>query len=145
MKISRKLCSTNGKPSSIAELHQVVLTIFGFQEFLLKLIYCIWPFVEEDIIRNSWDVLRSKIRKGTNASNCMIKFFALICVWYVFAPTWEVLVTLRTFWNGRRGPSAAQYDITCHRIRVSPFRLKNFFAYKRNKANLDPFHMCFTI
>ncbi len=30
-------------------------------------------------------------------------------------------------------------------IRVSPFRLKKFFAYKRNKANLDPFHMCFTI
>jgi hypothetical protein len=30
-------------------------------------------------------------------------------------------------------------------LRVSPFRLKNFFAYKRNKANLDPFHMCFTI
>ncbi len=29
--------------------------------------------------------------------------------------------------------------------RVSPFRLKIFFAYKRNKANLDPFHMCFTI
>jgi hypothetical protein len=29
--------------------------------------------------------------------------------------------------------------------RVSPFRLKNCFAYKRNKANLDPFHMCFTI
>jgi hypothetical protein len=29
--------------------------------------------------------------------------------------------------------------------RVSPFRLKKFFAYKRNKANLDPFHMCFTI
>ncbi len=29
--------------------------------------------------------------------------------------------------------------------RVSPFRLKNFFAYKRNKANLDPFHLCFTI
>jgi hypothetical protein len=29
--------------------------------------------------------------------------------------------------------------------RVSPFRLKNLFAYKRNKANLDPFHMCFTI
>ncbi len=31
------------------------------------------------------------------------------------------------------------------RHRVRPFRLKNFFAYKRNKANLDPFHMCFTI
>ncbi len=30
-------------------------------------------------------------------------------------------------------------------IRVSPFRLKNFFAYKRKKANLDPFHLCFTI
>ena len=29
--------------------------------------------------------------------------------------------------------------------RVSPFRLKIFFAYKRNKANLDPFHLCFTI
>jgi hypothetical protein len=29
--------------------------------------------------------------------------------------------------------------------RVSPFRLKFFFAYKRNEANLDPFHMCFTI
>ena len=29
--------------------------------------------------------------------------------------------------------------------RVSPFRLKKIFAYKRNKANLDPFHMCFTI
>jgi hypothetical protein len=29
--------------------------------------------------------------------------------------------------------------------RVRPFRLKKFFAYKRNKANLDPFHMCFTI
>jgi hypothetical protein len=29
--------------------------------------------------------------------------------------------------------------------RVSPFRLKNLFAYKRNKANLDSFHMCFTI
>ncbi len=28
---------------------------------------------------------------------------------------------------------------------VSPCRLKIFFAYKRNKANLDPFHMCFTI
>ncbi len=28
---------------------------------------------------------------------------------------------------------------------MSPFRLKNYFAYKRNKANLDPFHMCFTI
>jgi hypothetical protein len=28
---------------------------------------------------------------------------------------------------------------------VSPFRLKKIFAYKRNKANLDPFHMCFTI
>ncbi len=31
------------------------------------------------------------------------------------------------------------------RTRVRPFRLKIFFAYKRNKANLDPFHMCFTI
>ena len=31
------------------------------------------------------------------------------------------------------------------RIRVRPFRLKIFFAYKRNTANLDPFHMCFTI
>ncbi len=30
-------------------------------------------------------------------------------------------------------------------ISVSPFRLKNFFTYKGNKANLDPFHMCFTI
>ncbi len=29
--------------------------------------------------------------------------------------------------------------------RVSPFRLKICFAYKRNKANLDPFHLCFTI
>ncbi len=29
--------------------------------------------------------------------------------------------------------------------RVSPFRLKKIFACKRNKANLDPFHMCFTI
>ncbi len=29
--------------------------------------------------------------------------------------------------------------------RVSPFRLNFFFAYKRNKANLDPFHLCFTI
>jgi hypothetical protein len=29
--------------------------------------------------------------------------------------------------------------------RVRPFRLKKIFAYKRNKANLDPFHMCFTI
>ncbi len=29
--------------------------------------------------------------------------------------------------------------------RVRPFRLKIFFTYKRNKANLDPFHMCFTI
>jgi hypothetical protein len=28
---------------------------------------------------------------------------------------------------------------------VSPFRLKKIFAYKRNKANLDPFHLCFTI
>ena len=31
------------------------------------------------------------------------------------------------------------------RTRVRPFRLKIFFAYKRNKANLDPVHMCFTI
>jgi hypothetical protein len=31
------------------------------------------------------------------------------------------------------------------RSRVSPFRFKKIFAYKRNKANLDPFHMCFTI
>jgi hypothetical protein len=31
------------------------------------------------------------------------------------------------------------------RDRVSPYRLKKIFAYKRNKANLDPFHMCFTI
>jgi hypothetical protein len=37
-----------------------------------------------------------------------------------------------------------QYGI-CIPYRVSPFRLKNFFAYKRNKANLDPFHLCFTI
>jgi hypothetical protein len=29
--------------------------------------------------------------------------------------------------------------------RVRPFCLKKIFAYKRNKANLDPFHMCFTI
>jgi hypothetical protein len=29
--------------------------------------------------------------------------------------------------------------------RVRPFHLKNFFAYKRNKVKLDPFHMCFTI
>jgi hypothetical protein len=29
--------------------------------------------------------------------------------------------------------------------RVSPFRLTFFFAFKRNKANLYPFHMCFTI
>ncbi len=29
--------------------------------------------------------------------------------------------------------------------RVRPFRLKFFFAYKRNKAKWDPFHMCFTI
>jgi hypothetical protein len=29
--------------------------------------------------------------------------------------------------------------------RVRPFRLKNFFTYKRNKVKLDPFHMCFTI
>jgi hypothetical protein len=29
--------------------------------------------------------------------------------------------------------------------KVRPYRLKIFFAYKRNKANLDQFHMCFTI
>jgi hypothetical protein len=29
--------------------------------------------------------------------------------------------------------------------RVSPFHLIFFFACKRNKANLDPFHLCFTI
>jgi hypothetical protein len=29
--------------------------------------------------------------------------------------------------------------------RVSPYRFKFFFACKRNKANLDPFHLCFTI
>ena len=28
--------------------------------------------------------------------------------------------------------------------RVSPFCLKIFFAYNRNKAKLDPFHMCFS-
>jgi hypothetical protein len=33
----------------------------------------------------------------------------------------------------------------CITVRVSPFRIKIFFAYKRNKANLDPFHMCYTI
>ncbi len=33
----------------------------------------------------------------------------------------------------------------CYFCRVSPFRFKKIFAYKRNKANLDPFHMCFTI
>jgi hypothetical protein len=33
----------------------------------------------------------------------------------------------------------------CDVTRVSPFRKKNFFAYKRSKANLDLFHMCFTI
>ncbi len=35
--------------------------------------------------------------------------------------------------------------ITLIQSRVSPFSLKKFFAYKRNKANVDPFHMCFTI
>jgi hypothetical protein len=30
-------------------------------------------------------------------------------------------------------------------LRWARFRLKIYFAYKRNKANLDPFHMCFTI
>ncbi len=30
-------------------------------------------------------------------------------------------------------------------IKVRPFRKKNVLPYKRNKANLDPFHMCFTI
>jgi hypothetical protein len=42
-------------------------------------------------------------------------------------------------------PSFLLLSVTCIVTRVSPFRLKNFFAYKRNKANLDPFHMCFTI
>jgi hypothetical protein len=28
---------------------------------------------------------------------------------------------------------------------VRPYRLKKIFAYKRTKANLDQFHMCFTI
>ncbi len=41
------------------------------------------------------------------------------------------------------------FDSTCVApstpTRVRPFRRKFFFAYKRNKANLDPFHMCFTI
>ncbi len=32
---------------------------------------------------------------------------------------------------------------SCSRVR--PFCLKFFFASKRNKAKLDPFHMCFTI
>jgi hypothetical protein len=46
-------------------------------------------------------------------------------------------------------PALRQYiDAMIHLsliARVSPFRLKFFFAYKRNKANLDPFHLCFTI
>jgi hypothetical protein len=29
--------------------------------------------------------------------------------------------------------------------KVRPFRLKKFFAYKRNKVKLDSFHLCFTI
>jgi hypothetical protein len=29
--------------------------------------------------------------------------------------------------------------------KVRPFRKKKILAYKQNKANLDPFHMCFTI
>ncbi len=33
----------------------------------------------------------------------------------------------------------------CVSLKVRPYRLKFFFAYKRNKANLDQFHMCFTI
>ncbi len=48
-------------------------------------------------------------------------------------------------------PPACCYHCVCPsprpppHTRMSPFCLKNFFAYKRNKANLDPFHMCFTI
>jgi hypothetical protein len=43
------------------------------------------------------------------------------------------------------GKAYAETVFTWELGRVSPFRFKKFFAYKRNKANLDPFHMCFTI
>jgi hypothetical protein len=36
-------------------------------------------------------------------------------------------------------------QVVCVNPKVRPYRLKKFFAYKRNKANLDQFHMCFTI
>ncbi len=78
---------------------------------------------------------------------------------------WRILRHCLTFWN----PSLSKLffwcgllcrfhiwicrvKFLCHSTvltnlqeRVSPFRLKFVFAYKRNKANLDPFHLCFTI
>ncbi len=36
---------------------------------------------------------------------------------------------------------AAKQCIGCMALKVRPFCLKYFFAYKRNKANLDPFHI----
>jgi hypothetical protein len=55
-------------------------------------------------------------------------------------------------YNVGAGPIIRKVSLSSHTFtesslgsRVRPFRLKFFFAYKRNKAKLDPFHMCFTI
>jgi hypothetical protein len=49
--------------------------------------------------------------------------------------------TLERGKGGTTIPLSADGSVSV-KTRVSPFRLKIF---KRNKANLDPFHMCFTI
>jgi hypothetical protein len=51
-------------------------------------------------------------------------------------------------WSRPDGACHSESFNNCDRAlppRVRPYRLKFFFAYKRNKANLDPFHLCFTI
>ncbi len=45
--------------------------------------------------------------------------------------------------GGRRFFLVALTSFSCMESRVRPFRLKKFFAYKRNEAKLDPFRMCF--
>jgi hypothetical protein len=86
------------------------------------------PFNRREIIRKYFVLLTLGLSNGKRSLE--------IC--------WQLVAGSRQLADSSVLP-ASEMSVLWIRIRVRPFRLNFFFAYKRNKANLDPFHMCFTI
>jgi hypothetical protein len=80
-----------------------------------------------------------------------LKIFKYNCNFLPDRPSFFYIVKdlarcIKIFVNIERSSKCEVNRFFCfHCTSGAPFRITKFSAYKRNKAKLDPFHMCFTI